>query len=1127
METLLQHLETCPTCFAKVPALAAAPDTLVELLAHAKTPPAGWQDPIVAGLITRLTQLRKAPAPGPTMFIFPCPACGKNMKAGANLIGKNLRCPSCTKVIVMPPQPQPATRPADVDEKTLPPRQPVPSVGRASQPVHPQQQGLEMPLSQPVERTGREAHPTPAESFPFLAPARETDELGRLGNYRVLKKLGSGGMGVVFLAEDTLLHRKVALKTMLPAFAASTQNRERFLREARAAASIEHDHIVAIHQVGEENGVPYLAMPLLRGEPLDARLQREGKLPVPEAVRIAAEMAEGLAAAHAAGLIHRDIKPGNVWLEASPGRQSGEYRVKLLDFGLALSQHDNVKLTQSGAVLGTPAYMPPEQAQGETVDARADLFSLGCVLYEMLTGERPFRGDNTISLLAALALQEPTPPRVKNPEVPVGVSDLTMRLLAKKPADRPASAREVARQLRWLLQFANKEQERPDKTTPAKASPFARFAAKAAITTGKFTGKALSHGGAAGLHAAKALIRRPRLAAAVATGCFLLFAWFFGGVIWRIATNRGELVIEADDPNLVVTVKGETVTLYDKVKDRRFVLTAGGYELEVREVGEDGLRFATKKFTITRGGRETFHARLELAQVKHPDGNKGKSPIEAESKEDGVKDKIGHNYSLDFSFLEQQYGLKVKSFAESGAGFEGIFEFGKDLPKIQKEELNGAGLGYLPLRLVFFDHENVNLGPPSGGLRGCDYFLALRRGVISGMKGDAFGVWIDAIPGAGSSEKGFHDFLTKIKKIAIRPAYDPYPVDADLSPSEANTTIQLSSFGQGFDVITFTKGLVDADSVKLKMPHAGVTVAGKDKSVTIRTNLAESGSFDVQVGALGGKKGAVIRVTLKAPPGAKKEDVKKDPYAELFGFRANVALDQNVSGVPRLSAFQQQSLENLRKVHEPEIKSLDAQIAQQGKNAQAVLVELEYRRRKLVRLVERKRNAMVTDAQAAVLGINQNMIPQYATEHALKDPKIWDLSQLEKLFIIESRSFDFHEQVISFMVITKTKWTDAELANDSKNWGSWNDPVPNDGGKVQVRFYNNAEALEFGASPQVTRSNPSLSRASAKLTDKQAEQGLLRWRITISLEAIRGASDTLATTEKRIVAAKFAYPSPK
>ena len=143
-----------------------------------------------------------------------------------------------------------------------------------------------------------------------------TDELGRLGHYRVLRKLGGGGMGVVFPTEDLALHRKVALKTMLPAYAADAQNRERFLREARAAASIEHDHIVAIHQVGEDNGVPFLAMPLLKGEPLDARLERDGKLPLAECLRIAAEMAEGLAAAHAADLIHRDVKPGNVWLEA-------------------------------------------------------------------------------------------------------------------------------------------------------------------------------------------------------------------------------------------------------------------------------------------------------------------------------------------------------------------------------------------------------------------------------------------------------------------------------------------------------------------------------------------------------------------------------------------------------------------------------------------------------------------------------------------------------------------------------------------------------------------------------------------------------------------------------------------
>ena len=184
----------------------------------------------------------------------------------------------------------------------------------------------------------------PTESgLDFLAPAQQTDELGRLGIYRILQKLGVGGMGMVFLAEDTLLHRKVALKTMLPRIAANAQARERFLREARAAAAIEHEHIVAIYQVGEDNGVPFLAMPLLKGEPLDARLKRQGVLPVAEALRIAAGDGRGTGRRPR----RRADPPRHQAGERLAGRSS-RARVKLLDFGLARSQSDDSQLTQIG-----------------------------------------------------------------------------------------------------------------------------------------------------------------------------------------------------------------------------------------------------------------------------------------------------------------------------------------------------------------------------------------------------------------------------------------------------------------------------------------------------------------------------------------------------------------------------------------------------------------------------------------------------------------------------------------------------------------------------------------------------------------------------------------------------------
>src|SRR5207302_10527593 len=195
---------------------------------------------------------------------------------------------------------------------------------------------------------------------------------------RVLGQLGAGGMGIVLRAEDPGLKRLVALKVLRPEYAAQPAARVRFIREARAAAKVEHDHIVPIFQIAESNGTAFLAMPLLKGEALSTTLHRVGMLPVPDAVRIGREIAEGLAAAHAEGMIHRDIKPGNVWLEGSRGR------VRILDFGLArvtaeAGERDQT-VTREGAVVGTPAYMSPEQARGFKVDHRTDLFSLGVVL---------------------------------------------------------------------------------------------------------------------------------------------------------------------------------------------------------------------------------------------------------------------------------------------------------------------------------------------------------------------------------------------------------------------------------------------------------------------------------------------------------------------------------------------------------------------------------------------------------------------------------------------------------------------------------------------------------------------------------------------------------------------------
>ena len=223
--------------------------------------------------------------------------------------------------------------------------------------------------------------------------------------------LGRGGFGIVLKAFDPALSRVVAIKVLAPQLAASAAARSRFAREARAAAAVVHENVVAIHAVDSWNGLPYLVMPYIAGRSLQERVDRDGPLAVKEILRIGMQTAQGLAAAHAQGLVHRDVKPSNILLE------NGVERVKLTDFGLARAV-DDASLTQSGVVAGTPQYMSPEQARGEAVDHRSDLFSLGSVLYFMCTGHPPFRADSTPAVLRRVCDDRPRPLREVNPDVP-------------------------------------------------------------------------------------------------------------------------------------------------------------------------------------------------------------------------------------------------------------------------------------------------------------------------------------------------------------------------------------------------------------------------------------------------------------------------------------------------------------------------------------------------------------------------------------------------------------------------------------------------------------------------------------------------------------------------------------
>jgi adenylate cyclase len=306
-------------------------------------------------------------------------------------------------------------------------------------------QHLAHAIAPPRFSAGREPSGNPGErseeTGPTLVPLKL--EPGRaVGRYLIMEWVGSGGMGTVYRARDTRLQRDVALKFLPGHLSVALHAEERLLVEARAAAALEHPNVCTIHEFGEsEEGHPFIAMAFYEGETLKERLRREPLRPV-ESAAIAVQIARGLGAAHSRGIVHRDVKPGNVMLTA-------DGTVRLLDFGLA--KLSDVTLTGPGVTLGTLAYMSPEQAEGELVDRRTDLWSLGVVLYEMLTGTLPFRGGNDLALLLSILHEDPEPVTKRRPDVPAPLPTIVRRLLQKDPDTRYASAAELLAELGLAL----------------------------------------------------------------------------------------------------------------------------------------------------------------------------------------------------------------------------------------------------------------------------------------------------------------------------------------------------------------------------------------------------------------------------------------------------------------------------------------------------------------------------------------------------------------------------------------------------------------------------------------------------------------------------------------------------
>jgi serine/threonine protein kinase len=278
----------------------------------------------------------------------------------------------------------------------------------------------------------------------FLAAPSHPEMLGRLGRYEIEKAIGAGGFGIVLKGFDTELNRPVAIKVLAPHLAHSGPARQRFAREARAAAAVVHEHVVAIHNVESEHEVPFLVMQYVHGQSLQERVERDGPLTTAQILRIGMQAAAGLSAAHAQGVIHRDVKPANILLE------NGIERALLTDFGLARAA-DDASLTHSGIVAGTPHYMSPEQADGRPTDARSDLFSLGSVLYFMATGHPPFRAERPVAVLHRICHEQHRPVWEINSAIPDELVDVIDRLLEKKPSGRFASASDVQDALARVL----------------------------------------------------------------------------------------------------------------------------------------------------------------------------------------------------------------------------------------------------------------------------------------------------------------------------------------------------------------------------------------------------------------------------------------------------------------------------------------------------------------------------------------------------------------------------------------------------------------------------------------------------------------------------------------------------
>lgn len=431
----------------------------------------------------------------------------------------------------------------------------------------------------------------------YLTSSTNPKSLGRLGHYEILEVVGRGAFGTVLRAYDEKLQRVVAIKVLAPEIAATSPARKRFLREARTSAAIRHEDVVAIYAV-EDGPIPYLVMEFIPGQTLQQRLDEHGPLDLPDVLRLGKQIADGLAAAHAQGLIHRDIKPGNILLEGGVTE-----RVKITDFGLARTT-DDASMTQSGMIAGTPLYMAPEQARGERLDQRADLFSFGSVLYQMLSGRPPFRAANTVAVLKRVVEDTPRPIREIIPEVPPWMCELIGHLHAKNPDDRYSTAQRVSELLARCLEDLQAGRTPQIPSPHSSATPQDANAARGPLRVAPVPARAVR-------------LSRKRFWPTVAAAGLLLLIGLgvtessgvtkMASIVIRLTTGAGTLVVETDDPSVKIAINGEEVSIQGAGVEE-LTLRPGEYTIAALK---DGQPVKQELVKITRDGRTVVRMSLE------------------------------------------------------------------------------------------------------------------------------------------------------------------------------------------------------------------------------------------------------------------------------------------------------------------------------------------------------------------------------------------------------------------------------------------------------------------------------------------------------------------------------------